>query len=676
MSIRTTLASVSGIALLLVLTACGGGGNGSSVPPPGGGSGQQPSGPGVSGLLLPPAALGATLYADANVLRPIRDAASWTYRGVTGNAPFEYAYTTTTTQSVGSEGVSEHFSNAANDGPSTQMLKVANGNFENTVVVGLVEQRPLATVQVIELRSPVRQGERYLSLDAHYPDGKADLDGDGINETLDIAIYADVVGHEIVQFAALSDLRALRVDLVVRQRVTFSKDKQASPVLQATIQVWYAPGIGIVRQRNESPSNVPGQPLVQDEQLTAWDGITTGLGAMPAQAITLPSGPDLALDRPLTPFDVFAVIGLDDGVMLIAPAGSTEAGTGRLLFIKLDKRGTVVSAVAQRGLPLSISNVAFHRSGNGVVAIERVVDTWTSTLRELKLTRFDGQGQRIGAIGEARIPFDSTQIQSGALPRIATDADTLWMVWPRFADAERANVELVLRAYGHDGHPKGPVLQLGATNGINPEPILASSGGRAAVTWRRGIIGGTLETMVSSATAASTVATSRALTLAYQAWPAWPLSHGDSLALLWPLPPIEASGYLNGVGGALLDTNLTPLIAAGSDWNAQRLPRFAPFSHEPLSAHLGTHIVSSTPDGLLWPPVPNAPLNPAATRVSWYDVTSAPLVSARVRHARVATGDQLRAQVAFADRVIFISSSPSHTYLGSLYATVVWRGPD
>jgi len=252
--------------LTCVLAACGGGGAGSE-----GGS----TGVSATGLVPDAPALGATLYADATVLRPVRDQAIWRYDGVSTPLGGRVVnYTTTTRQSVAADGtVTEFSSNSGNEGADSQVIRVSGGVVSSTVEVDFAGRGVPEVLQITELRSPVRAGDQFVILDKRYAETSIDADGDGRPDALDVAIYARVIGNETVAPPGLAALNAVRVDVLVATRVIPSRSGVAGDVVRARTQAWYAPGIGIVRARAETPAvNASGADTV-DEIITGWQGL-------------------------------------------------------------------------------------------------------------------------------------------------------------------------------------------------------------------------------------------------------------------------------------------------------------------------------------------------------------------------------------------------------------------
>jgi hypothetical protein len=245
--------------LLALLAACGGGD---------GDDGD--SGSGNTGLVPAPQALGTTLFADATVLRPLVPGASWQYGGT---APGSVAYTSTVTQASATPGVSESSTNTFNRGASSVHVIAANGNILQPDPQDVDGDGIADIANAVELRSPVRVNDQIVAFDERTAGAVPDVDGDGVAEAFDLAIYSVVVGAEDVLLAGLPTQHAVRVDRVVAGRVVLSRNGQKLPTVSSTQSVWYAPSLGVVRRRLDAPSDDGLSRAVTDERLTGWDGL-------------------------------------------------------------------------------------------------------------------------------------------------------------------------------------------------------------------------------------------------------------------------------------------------------------------------------------------------------------------------------------------------------------------
>ena len=272
--------------LALFVAACGGGG--------GGDGGSEPPAPPVattSGLVPAPPPLGETLEADATVLRPLAAGASWQYHGVLRRLSSEVAlntYANSKSQSAQATGFAETQSNAANTGVDTSTLRVNDGRIEVPIDLELPGRAPESLVG-IELRSPVRVGDQYVSFDRRIAD-IPDRDGDGRADALDAALYARVIGRELVELPTLPAVQAVRVEFTTAVRVRFSRDGSTSPVDLTVQRIWYARGLGVVRMQLEEDSDVYLSRVLTEEWLVAHNRAGLVMGPGPTVISAQPGG--------------------------------------------------------------------------------------------------------------------------------------------------------------------------------------------------------------------------------------------------------------------------------------------------------------------------------------------------------------------------------------------------
>jgi hypothetical protein len=240
-------------------------------------------GGGTSGLVPAAPATSVLITDDAAQLRPIRDGAVWTYSGTriayTGATPVVYVNRTTQSASSSTSAI-ESSTNSSNQGPDTQSVSISGGVVGSPLAIDFAGTGQPETVPFIEMRSPVRQGDQFTIWDRHYTDTNIDIDGDSIHDALDIALYGRVMGLETLNLPGLSALTTVRVDIIERARVTASSSGAPSPVVESVIQTWYAPGIGIVRQRSSTPTASGNDVQIVEEQLTSWSGLAQASGAL------------------------------------------------------------------------------------------------------------------------------------------------------------------------------------------------------------------------------------------------------------------------------------------------------------------------------------------------------------------------------------------------------------
>jgi hypothetical protein len=642
--------------LALVLAGCGGGGGGGDSPT-GSGSGATPSG-------LVPAAptVGATFYTDAGTLRPLQTGASWNYRGTaaayTGATPVAYQ-TTTTQTAVSPGGATENTSNSGNTGADTLTVSVTAGQVVQPQSIDFTGKGTPQVVNFIELRSPVRAGDQYVSLDQHYTDTAIDADGDGKPDALDVAVYSRVVGMETLSLPNLPALRAVRVDTFVASRVTYSSTGLNSPIVAATLQTWYVPGIGIVRQASSQPTASGSDVETTDEQIISWDGISTGLGAMPPVPAMIPANngvfPGQTLPGGVAQLYAFA---FGDHALVL----SDQPGTGTTTVAsRVDLRGNVLGTTLLQGLRMGSPGVA-TADASGVIYLEPQGE---GAVTQYDLARIDPNGALLGSVrGASLTALGGTHVSSYVTQlKAAVDGATLWVLWGRwYYDPYDGNVpgtELVLRPFALDGTPLAPEVIVDTKDGSNL--ALAAGGGKVLLSWVQSTpgyavmfgsmsLGGPLQAqaLVSGLSSPDSFVTL--------------LRTSGGGALMWP-ELFTAGPSAVAAGGVLLDGSLLP-IRAGTTPLDEQIVGVPPFySDDPGPAALGSRIViTSTESRML---LPGDASSQQVDSVNWLDVGTAPLAQTPVNSVRYASQGAKR-QAVFADRVLVFGGSIGLT------TTVVW----
>ncbi|EFX60429.1 hypothetical protein DAPPUDRAFT_277535, partial [Daphnia pulex] len=262
----------------ILLAACGGGGGGESNL--GGGGSPVPT---VSGLLPGAPAIGTTLADDAGVWRPLRDKSVYTYRGQhseQGGSVFPRFYANTVTQLAQGGGMREDSTNAFNEGPDTTggPVSLQSGVIRQQIEIDLADGvKPLA-LDLVELQSPVRTNARYVAADRRIADIGIDVDGDKKNDSMDLAVWVQVVGEETLDLPNRTGVRTIHTDTTIRVRVVLATGV-LGPIVEERLGIWYAAGIGPVKLRRDAPHSSQADVRVIDEEtLVTYDGISDGVG--------------------------------------------------------------------------------------------------------------------------------------------------------------------------------------------------------------------------------------------------------------------------------------------------------------------------------------------------------------------------------------------------------------
>ena len=544
---------VLALAIAVAVGGCGGGGGGSGTPAGAGGSGASTPGQpgGTSGLVPVAPALGATLYAEAAPLRVLRAGAVWTYHGIdkpAGESASEFkAYTNTVTHATVGNGIVEQGTQPFNSDPESNPIRYEGGSYISTNQIAFSAKTPAQAIDVIELRSPVKVNDQYVSVDKHIADGGADLDGDNVNDALDVAIYSTVIGEEAVDLPNRRQVKAVRVDMHLRARATLSKTGTTSPVYDAVQSTWYAPGVGVVKTRVDEPNRMAGLPNhVVTEILENWDGVTEGLGH--TATVAADSSPASA---PLQYF--MGAVGFDTHAVAVGDIPDQPQAAG-FAVAQIDARGNVVAKrryASAELLPSMQYMTALQvlRVGNEVRVFGLVNG------RELWMVALDSTGQNI-VRPAVRLVSDlqAAYIGSGIPYSVVSDDAGIWVGWSSAVDTHRS-----LLAQHFDANGQAP----GAVNTVEEQTMgeilrfsMALDGNRLTFTWISTMDGSpwhvaTLDTATGTHLSDQTLGLTLADCRVVQA-----VALRPGLAI--------ACSALSGIGAAPLDANGTPVLSSGA----------------------------------------------------------------------------------------------------------------
>ncbi|GAP37827.1 hypothetical protein ISF6_3772 [Piscinibacter sakaiensis] len=658
MLLRCFLRSLGPCLLVLSLAGCGGGGGGGGAADPGGAG----TGGGVAsatGLVPAAPSTGATLQRDASVLRPARAGHVWTYAGtaVYGTGATPVAYETVTSHAAAASGFDERSTNPTNGGADAVTLLVDGGTVRTVERVDFAGKGVLETLSVLELRSPVVQGDQYTIVDRRYTDTAIDADRDGRPDALDVAAYARVVGRETVSLPDLPVLQAVRVDTTVLTRIRTSSDGQFSAVQASILQAWYVEGIGIVRRRLQAPGVPASQTEVFDERLLRWDGQTVGFGVMPEVPAIVPASAGPLAGLPITGLfgnSVKASIAFDEHALVFVVRESTVAGESQSMFVsRMDRRGQITAAQELPILPSADSK--FLRHGNEVVGIEVTSSTQVS---EARMTRFSADGALIDTPWSTRLDLGGLRASrtETRLVDAASDGSALWLLWTRSQPFDAAvGRQLLLRAFRSDGTPLTPETVIIGNGDVFPPPALSARAGRALVTWSEGLDTGRYDRYYGFASLAGE-AFDRRLLVSGGLRPSTPasvitplaLAQGD--ALLWGARLAEDGPALPSAAGLRLDATGSPVRSAAASLDAELLAGMpTPYRAEAA----GNRLVLAKIGG-------------GKVTVAWLDAGTTALADSPVRSlAAPGTGflggSLPSAMLTWPDRVIVFSPSESRT---------------
>lgn len=659
--------AVAVVLIAIGLAGCGGGGSGS-----GNGTGVSRSG------LMPAAPLpGEALFEDAAVLRPVRAGATYRYRGTRNDEASITSYTNEVEHGGTGDQVVETSSNLFDAGEDISAFQVDRSAVVLTTALDVTGDGRAEVSRMDMLRSPVRKNEQYNLADLHLPGGIEDVDGDGQPDTADMALYRRVVGMEDVELGGLPTQRALRVDMVVLLRVTGSADGRTSPVSTITQSTWYAPGVGIVRQRLDSP--IAGLPtrLVHDERLTGWNDAVRGFGYSTPRALTasigstatgLPQAPTWNHSRPL-------VAALSDRALVVTGSVSNPDSFG---IGVVDAQGRMVRHLTYPGDD-SLQTALMTPFGNGALLVGE------GRYGELSVMAFDANAASTTPWPPAHLNLNPPDTDLGAVSLgLAATAGRGWILYRRASPAgsggATSSFDLLLRSIGLPGQWAGPELLL--ARGIIPSARIAASGERVLVSWEDTDAQATTHRKLAwlSAAQATPVISTLAGPIAAPTdsgihfWDFHLVGADGDFAALWDCAFVSAS--CDAVRGVRIDAQGRVLRTTTGPVDDEVLPELWPastrdtvFQFNPVVAMGFGDLVSVEPSReILGPDVSDS----YWITVRWLALGQGPLAGAATgtRTIRLPAGNGETAAAATAvlsDRIIVFSTEQG------LHSTVVWK---
>lgn len=578
-------------------------------------------------------------------------------------------YLTETVHSASSSGgITEATSNVDNDGPDSTVASLINGTVSITEAIDFLDNGKPETIQVIELKSPVRAGEQYTILDRRFTETGIDADGDKKPDPLDVAVYARVIGLETLNLPNLPSMAALRVDTTVLTRMQASGDGKYSPVVSAETRRWYVEGVGLVQQQTRRPTASGIGTHETTEQLISWDGVNAGLGAMPPVASVLPSSSPVMAGM--------ALRGKNSGFLQ-----ATATADHMLVFVRTDSDEILVSRLDLRGrvlesrlhpaptIPRSYGRLIARNDG------ALYIGTKPNATGMAEIRRFDAVGALLPAEAPAQIDLRGDRPSSRADERFsaAIDGDTLWLLWSRdyYTPQVPVNKELVLRAFDLNGSPKSPELIVDNVEVTNW--TLTAAQGKALITWTRLMTGGLHEGRYAPVTLSTSTVTPRVLVSGMtDANSVSPLLLDKGAALLWSSALEGRRGLLAHAAGLRLDDSFVPIRSSNGGLDLELIEGFPTFSGELPPVLQGSRLIGvSLVTDRLWPSDPQSTQRLDA--VSWIDIDAGALAKSKaitIRSGGIDRGGQMaHAQLVFPDRVILFSGS------NQLSTTLVWLPP-
>ena len=655
------------VALATALGGCGGGGSGSGTS----GTTQGPSPTptptpplSVSGLVPAAPTVGATLYANAASLRVLRAGAVWSYHGVEKPAG-ELAtafnpYTNTVTHVASGSGVTESGTHLFNEEGESSPIRYEGGAYLSTIQIAFSENVPAQAVDVIELRSPVKVNDQYVSIDKHIADSGADFDGDKVNDAFDVAVYSTVIGEEMLDLPNRRQVKAVHVDMRLRARVKYSTTATVSPVYEALQSTWYAPGIGIVKIRLEQPNDTAGLPnRVVTELLENWDGLTEGLGHADTVVVASPAGSPLS-GPPLQ--YVGDVVGFDTSAVAIGLIPNQPSNQG-LAVVQLDAGGKVVAARTYARTDLFPGTDFFWEPHAIRVGSEVRIFAHTGN-QQLSMVGLDATGQRIvrpavQMVNDAQMGSDNDNTSY----RVASDNTGIWIGWLRSTwDGQISNRWLVAQHVDANGLALGPVSSATSPALFDMSRLhMALDGSRLAFSWYASNLQPSWRlAMIDTGTGASVTDQVLGITI-------------DNCRFLNTValqPGLAMScSDLSGIGAVRLDANGNPVLLPGTTLQTSELQ--APWLL-PTGGNAGVNggtsgqlIASLSQSGEFWP----EGRSDGSFTTLFETAGTGPLAASEpMLLARISPAVGVRSLVRVGNRLLVIGADSA----GNMNTTVVW----
>jgi len=650
----------AGLVTVLSLAACGGGGGG-------GDSGGSDGGQALSGLMPAAPAIGASLFQDASVLRPVSDGARYDYRGqfTSASGATPTVYLNTVRQTASGANFNEIASNALNQGDDVSVVSVAGGTVSMVGSLDLTGTGAAVIQNPAELQSPVRQGDRYTLIDQHLDAVVDDLDGDGKKEALDIAVYRQIGGMEDVALENIGTVSALRADLVLISRVRASASGSYLPMVTATQSTWYREGVGVVRMRLDSPNDAGTDRQITDERLVRWDGLTAGLGYTDSQNLTVAAdGGVWAGTRLTATWNKPTVLGMDDHALVV----TNNPQDGGFAANVVNMRGVVTSTKLYSGYYMT-GWPQLVRVGHSAVML-------AASGQQIQYLVMDDQGTATSAWPPATLDLGPGN-RAGEM-NFAGTSDRVWAQWTRSVFDIPTNsilTEIVVRPFSPAGQWLAAETVVARTGGLGAFISLSASDDKVLLAWPE--TDAQAHTLLRMAWLPAADQPFQLSVLADPVQPSAALQISGTagrFTLTWACA-LANTQQCDEWRGVVVDVNgqvRRSVPAAALD--QELLTGFYPAADRVISNQAlsqadrgGQTVLSVGKTSRLWA---DDAVSSLVTEVNWLDVTNSPLATAtatRQTRRLPGTGGLPTATVLFDDRALLISNS------GNLTSTVVWR---
>lgn len=616
---------------------------------------------------------------DASVLRPTQSGSKWTYWGKTlsyspgytatnSSAPYLSITTQLGTSTTSVTETSNHGENGTTD---ESTVSVSNGAVVSSQKLDFTGNGRTEQINMVELRSPVRQNDMYVILDKRLTDTAYDVDGDGVMDAMDVAIYAQVIGAETLTLPSpptlllmgsgnalanvtLPPLSTIRVDTIILTRLAGSRTGQLTATKQSKIQTWYAPGVGIVRQTSDVPVGDVSRSLTE-ESLIFWAGNSDGFGVNAPRKLSVPTSspvvPGMSFRSGVEP----SVFAFDNHALLVTPTPSDLGTRAGIAISRCDSMGQITSIQTYPNIDANAYGRLLVKLTDGIALLD--MDSAAGS-GKLFMTRFDIEGGLVGKPAKVSFDLGGGHFISGT-PHIAAAADgaIVWFAWSRhYIAANASGTEQLLRAFDLSGNPLTPEIFVPGEFSGEGARRLTVNNGRAMVTWLEPTgIGHALKYAVVTVANPALSPMTLAAGLAQPSAPVQPLLTSVGAAFLWDVELGTLSNSLPSTAGIRLDNAYQPVRSTSGNLNTELIPSLASVTNSaPPDVQQQRVVLSSSGYGKG---------GTFVTVVSWLTVGEAPLRTTPATSIRFEWGpgwpaSYVPAQAVFKDRIILFGGNP------------------
>jgi len=375
----------------------------------------------------------------------------------------------------------------------------------------------------------------------------SDLDGDGINESVDVTLSSSIVGFEPLAIGIGQFTRTVRSNETITGSILLSKTNTSAP-FSATTERWSAPGIGVLKSVRSMTVQSRTTSEVEEARGYTVNGVSHGFG----QPFTVASGlPDYLLpvgDRPAL---------ATDGHHFLAVS---EDANG-LVTALLDVNGTQVATARLAAGPGSASELAAFDGTNYWVVYTPYSNGTSGTISTCYAQRLSAAGTLLDANAINLVSVDAVSSSIGSTGIAFGNTNGLLAFSEYNSTTSQHELHGVLLK--PDGTTAGAAFALATDNSTHLYPAVAFDGTNFLVIWQQLATSGATVGSIHAVrvSPAGVVVDSAPILIANPANGAFNPSvafDGTNYLVVWldTLPQTGGSGGLTpGVYGARISTN-------------------------------------------------------------------------------------------------------------------------